>query len=893
MSGAQEFDLNEVIEALRVAIIEERAGQAHGSVGALLRDAMPKLRAHVLASTTHGHVAAKRLSRDFDLLIKVLFDGIENAPFTLCAVGGYGRSRLAPFSDIDLLVLHKNDDTELTEDIGSILYPLWDGGMKVGHSVHTPASAIEFAKSDMVGRTAYLDTRYLCGDKKLFEDFATRYDKFRKRTIKEFVVAKLKEQDERQAKAGETRYLAEPDIKNAKGGLRDLHTIFWLYKYASGIENEFENIVIDHFDDDERRAYTKAGRFLWSVRVRLHECNGRAGDQLTFELQPQVAERLGYTARPGMSASERLMKHYFINAAEVGRLTRILCTRFEEENTKRLPRLPARLPKALQSDEARGAPNICIRNGRLDFKNAGQAQKRPRDFFRLFRAFSKSDKLDFHPDALALVTANLSGITAEVRADPAIANLFEGMMTDSPHPARTLRLMSETGLLGKYIPVFGKIIGRINYGLYRRYTLDEQVLKSLDVLHKIRGGEMKKEHPIATRIVGGSEHVYLFYLSILLHESRWGVREGNLETSQKLASRAASELGLGKQDAKDVGWATANHYVMARTAERRNLTDARSIIDLGKLLGERRHLDLALVLAVCHLHTVGEDGWENLTTNQLADLYEGVSEWFDGGAEAVEAWLHARADKIRAATKAKLTSWKRDEVDAWLATYSDEMIGAFGAQSLATFAQLSRAALKDGAEVAVKVTPKDQGLEVIVYADDRPGLLADLAGAIAERGLDVCSFRGVSVGDGKIFDVFTLRGDPNLILDGGDFSRRLHAALVEVAKVALVGAPQISTRIGDRRALFDVPSELRIENNGSDRATIVETQTLDRPGLLFELSSALNGLGVTITSAHVATYGERAVDTFYLKAKNGGKITDERALADIERVLMGVLSAGS
>jgi len=489
--------------SLEEAAAAERAGQQHGAIGALLRGYLPALREEALQHDVRGERFARRLSDTMDLCIQTLFsqtpDSIASqtgGQYAICAVGGYGRHMLAPFSDIDLLFLHlPGEETQLRRLVDFVLYPLWDGGMKVGQGVHTPKDAVQFAKEDMIARTAFLDARLLCGSGSLFEDFQTHYTKLRRRTKNQFAAAKLKEQALRQTKAGETRYLIEPDVKDGKGGLRDLQTIQWLYKYVFGGAIGASSAIDKVMDPAERRALIKAERFFWSIRVHLHDLRGHADEKLAFDIQPQIAERLGYADRPDMTAAERLMKHYFVNTVEVGRLTRILCARLEEERTKRLPHLPKFLPKVLQKDETPGKPNLRIRNGRLDFESAAKARRQPRDLFRLFRAFSKKPQIDFHPEALAIVSEQASKVTSEVRKDKVIAKLFEAMLTEPPvlvsgsaseqvaSPVRVLRIMIETGLLGKYIPAFGAIVGRIDYGLYRRFTLDEHVLRCLGLSH--------------------------------------------------------------------------------------------------------------------------------------------------------------------------------------------------------------------------------------------------------------------------------------------------------------------------------------------------------------------------------------------------------------------------
>ena len=884
-------------QKIRNALAKERAGQAFGETGRVLKGAVADLRRETMRQFTRGDQIAGRLSGGVDALIQGLFaaapDKIEES-FCVAAVGGFGRGKLAPYSDVDLLFLYKPEfEDQLRATLDSFLYPLWDSGLKLGYAAHTAQSAAEFAKEDIIARTAYLDGRLVCGSKTVFDDFERAYDKLRRKTKNQFVTAKLEEQAVRQTKSDETRYLVEPDIKEGKGGLRDVQTIRWLHKYVYGASAGEKHISKKVMEPGERRALEKASRFLWSVRAHMHDIRGCADEKLTFDIQPEIASRLGYKDRTDMTAAERLMKHYFVNAVEVGRLTRILCARLEEERAKRLPHLPKLLPRRLLEDEAPGKPNLRIRNGRLDFASAAKARRQPRDLFRLFRAYSKQPKIDFHPAALAIVTDHAPKVVSEVRKDPVIAKLFTGIITDAVDPVRVLRIMTETGLLGKYIPAYGSIVGRIDYGLYRRFTLDEHILRCIGLLTQIRKGELKEQHPITTRIVQRAKNPMLFYLALFLHESIWSVRGKSVAECEKLVARVSKRLGLNDEDAALAGWAAARHLLMVRTAERRNLADIRVISTFAQKVGSKERLDLILALSVCHLRMVGAQSWSEIIRRQLTALYEGAQIWFEHGEAAVEERFETRAMQARAETKAALSDWKNSDKERFLDRLGGSIFRSVGPDIITRFAYLARAADSDGAGSAVAITPRDGALEAIIYADDRPGLLADLAGAIAESAMSVRTVHALTTLDGKAIDIFTIQSPDGLPIDDKDQGARIHAALSSAARQHPDAEPSLRQRFGDRRSIFVVVPVIRIEQEASDEATIIETEGLDRPGLLYQLTAALSKLGLTIVSSHVATYGERAVDAFYVQTAAGKKITDARLLARAEKSLTQVLSAGS
>ncbi|MBI1365310.1 MAG: [protein-PII] uridylyltransferase [Alphaproteobacteria bacterium] len=889
--------------ALAAAILEaaerQRAGQSYGEAGARLKAILAERRRAITRDYARGDIAAEKFAECAEEAVLALYEaGARLFPelangLAIAAVGGFGRGRLAPFSDIDLLFLEAPKGPDIRPLLDFILYPLWDAGLKVGHGVHTPASAVDFAKGDMVARTAYLDARRLAGPVALYADFAKRYDKLRKHTKKEFAAAKDRERDERHERSEESRFLAEPDVKEGKGGLRDIHTIRWLYKY------DFERDIDDPkapkklLSTEDIRALKKCERFLWSVRFQLHDLRGRADERLSFDIQPALAARLGYHDRAGISAAERLMKHFFLNAMHIGRLTRIFSAKLEEQHLGLSPRALKALPKALLADEAGPKANLKLKFGRLAFDSPARARAHPVDFFRLFRAFAKRPDLDFHPDALAVVAAGVANVTTDVRNDPVVAKLFLATLTEAKDPVKTLRVMEETGLLGKYIPSFGKTIGRIEYGLYRRFSIDENVFQSIGVLKEIENGGAKALHPIATSILARAGDKAPFYVALLLHETAWSLRDKSPEAAERLVGRIARRLGLDADDAALVSWCVARRLDMVRTAERRNLAEPHAIARFAELVGDKRRLDLLLVLSVCHLRVVGVYSWDDWTRRQLTELYYGAEAWLAGGDKALDERLEERARKVREAAGALLKDWRASERDAFLDRLSGAMYRTVEPEMVARIADLARAAQEEGASAAVAARLAAGDVEAIVYADDRTGLLADLAGAVAAGGASVRAVQAMTTADGKAVDIFTIQSADGAPIEEPELVRRLHAKLLAAAKAAPKSAPEPARRFGDRRSIFEVKPAVRLDLEASAESVVVEAEGRDRPGLLHDLAAALAEIGVTIISAHVATYGERAVDAFYLQDAPGYKITNKRRLQSIERRLLSVLSSGA
>lgn len=859
---------------IAAACERQRAGQSYGEAGAALKKIISAARLALPRDHVRGDVAAARFAALVEEVVLALHAAAARerpeaaARIALAAVGGFGRGLLAPYSDVDLLLLHDGPEEAARPIVDFILYPLWDSGLKVGHAVHTPQSAVRFARDDMTARTSFLDARFLCGSKKVHSDFAQRFDKLRKGTKQQFFKAKDLEREGRHQKSEQSRFLAEPDLKEGKGGLRDLHVLRWLYKYEHGAEIDSPPRRRSAFSAADLRAFRRAERFLWSVRVQLHALRGRADEKLSFDVQPALAESLGYVDRGGAAAAERLMRHYFVNAMEIGRLTRLFSARVEEERLRLSPAGLRVIPGALLKDEAGAKANLKLEAGRLHFQNAGEARRRPLDLFRLFRAFSKRPDFDFHPDALAIVAASVAKITSEVRRDPDAARLFLAALIEGKDSVKLLRVMAETGLLGKYLPSFGKIIGRIEYGLYRRFSIDEGVFQAIGVLDEIAKGRAKARHPIATRILAAAKSPAPFYVAALLHESRWSMRDSDTAGVERLIARIARRLGLGEAEAEDVAWAAARCRLLAETAERRNVGEPAAIRRFAEAVSSRARLDLLLVLGVCHYRVVGAYSWDDWTRRQIAGLYESAAAHLDGGEAAVLRLLTARADAARAAAAAQLAAWPAADLSRILGAVPDGLAKAADPERLARIADLLRAAEKEGAEAAVSARIDEGVVEAIVCAGDRKGLLADLAGAVAAAGGSVRSVEVTTTAAGKAIDLFTVQSVDGAPIADPDFVRRLHAKLLAAAEAPPAKAPQFSRRIGDRRALFPVKPHVRIEEEGA--RLVIEAEGQDRPGLLHDLCAALAGLDVGIASAHVATYGARAVDAFYVDAAGAG-----------------------
>ena len=377
---------------------------------------------------------------------------------------------------------------------------LWDLKQKVGHATRTIDECLRQARADMTIRTSVLEARLIMGDAKQFETLRARFDKeIVAKTASEFVTAKLAERDARVKRAGESRYLVEPNIKEGKGGLRDLNTLFWIAKYVYRVHDPRELVEAGLFSQREFDLFSRCEEFLWPVRCHLHFLTGRAEERLSFDLQRPIAERLGYAARAGQADVERFMKHYFLVAKDVGDLTAIVCAALEERQakpTQAFDRFLGRLrrrPQALDD-----AVDFKIDHDRINVIRADAFERDPVNLIRLYWVADRSS-LAIHPDATRLVTQSLKRIDAELRADPEANRLFLEILTSRRSPEAALRRMNEAGVLGRFIPDFGRVVGLMQFSMYHHYTIDEHLLRTVGVLSQIEAGELKRGAPAGQR----------------------------------------------------------------------------------------------------------------------------------------------------------------------------------------------------------------------------------------------------------------------------------------------------------------------------------------------------------------------------------------------------------
>ena len=910
ITPAPYFDARQVGRDLESAI------DRHGSVAAARPAVVERLKellrtaraaaARQLESDGNGRRCAEGLALFHDALIGLVFDYTikhvyratnpsDAERMAIVATGGFGRGLLAPSSDLDLLFVLPYKQTPWGESVVEyLLYLLWDLGLKVGHATRSVEQSLKLSRSDITIRTALIDARYMLGDQSLFVTLTRRFQaEVVHGTAREFVDAKLAERDERHQRAGASRYRVEPNIKDGKGGLRDLHTLHWLAKYLYGNGLSEANAEPSVFSAEEYSTFRRCEDFLWTIRCHLHFLAGRAEERLTFDLQPAMAERLGYAERAGLRAVERFMKHYFLVAKDVGDLTTILCSVLEMEQHKASPGL-AQLFNPLSwrtRRRIRITSDFRIDNGRL---NVADADVFKRDTVNLIRFFATAERTGafFHPAAVRLLRQSLRLIDDKLRNDPEANRIFlEMLCSDANNPEPALRRMNEAGVLGRFVPEFGRVVSMMQFNMYHHFTVDEHLIRTLGVLSDIERGIAAEPHPLSTVIIKTVQYRRALYVAAFLHDIAKGREEDHSLAGARIARQLCPRFGLSGAETETVVWLVEQHLAMSSFAFSRDIGDPKTIRDFADIVQSPERLKLLLVLTVADIRAVGPAVWNGWKGQLLRALYYETEPVVAGGHTQL-----ASRDRIAAAQTAFRTAtsgWPQAVVDRFVERHYPDYWLKTDTRKVLEHANLIRSIEGSEQKFGSSVTTDafTAITELSLFAPNHPRLLAQFAGACAATGANISGAHISTTRDGFALDTFLLAREFDQDEDELRRARRISESIEKLLK----GEQRLAALMAKRRerrgriGAFKVAPEVLIDNAVSQQFTVIEVAGLDRPGLLFELTNTLSDLNLDITSAHITTFGEKAVDVFYVTDLTNKKITSPQRQKTIRQRLLEVL----
>jgi len=902
----------ELIDSRAIGVDLEKIAKAHEGNEREMRTALAKrLKAaliegrakaeQLLLKDRQGRRCAERLCRMEDEIIRILFEFAkkhlypsqnpsESEHMAVIATGGYGRGLQAPGSDIDLLFLLPYKQTAWGESIAeAILYCLWDTGLKVGHATRSVDECIRQAKADMTIRTAILEARFLLGDRKLYDELVKRFDNdVVRNTAAKFVAAKLAEREERIRRSGQSRYLVEPNVKDGKGGLRDLHTLFWIAKYVYRVREPDELIKRGVFDKHEYQLFRRCEDFLWAVRCHMHFVTNRAEERLGFDIQREIAQRLGYTAHPGQQDVERFMKHYFLIAKDVGDLTAIVCAQLEDDQNKSIPVLSRVMAKFVTAKRKvlTETEDFIVDKNRIRLAQANVFKRDPVNLIRIFRLAQKHN-LAFHPDAMRVITRSLHLINSDLRDDKEANRLFLEIIISKNDPETVLRRMNEAGVLGRFVPAFGKIVAMMQFNMYHHYTVDEHLLRCIGLLADIERGE--KDTPLAHELFQSLRpgNRTVLYVTMFLHDIAKGRIEDHSIAGARVARRLCPRLGLSAADTEVVAWLIENHLVMSSVAQSRDLSDRKTIENFAAVVQSTERLKLLMILTTADIRAVGPGVWNGWKAQLLRTLYYETEPVLTGGFSEVN-----RAQRVATAQtefRQALKHWPAERLESYISRLYPAYWLKVDLQHKVEHAHFLMGAEDAGKTLATTVG-YDSGnvTELTVLAPDHPWLLSIIAGACAMAGANIVDAQIFTTTDGLALDTISLSRE----FERDEDEQRRANRIADSIEKALRGELRLPDTLGKRVApkgrikAFALEPTVAINNQWSHRYTMMEVTGLDRTGLLYEMTTTLSKLNLNIASAHVATFGERVVDVFYVTDLMGAQITSPTRQAAIKRAII-------
>ncbi len=890
------IDRRALADAIAAAFAEQ-GEKSRPAVVELLRAALESGRAEIArrleARPSGGSECAQAQAFLIDQLVRIIYDHIVGRVYrasnrstgeriAVLAVGGYGRGEMAPHSDVDIAFVTPTKPTSWCEQvIEAMLYYLWDLGLKVGQSSRSLDEVVRMAKSDLTIRTALLEGRYVWGDRELYEEASRRFwAEVVTGTEKQFVAEKLEERNLRHKKLGDSRYVVEPNVKEGKGGLRDLHALYWMGKYIHKVRDASELVDVGLLTAEEYRAFRKAENFFWAVRCHLHTITNRAEDRLTFDLQREVAMRMNFADRPGKSAVERFMQYFFLQAKQVGSLTGVFLAQLDGQFAGQKRGFFA----ALRKRRRKKVGPFLIDAGKLAVPSDETFQEDPVRLLELF-ARAASEQVEIHPETMRIARRDAALIDAAVRKNPRANALFLETLTSRNDPETVLRWMNEAGVFGRFVPDFGRVIAQMQFDMYHHYTVDEHTIRAIGLLAEIEKGKAKLDHPLASEIATKVASRRVLYMATLLHDIAKGRRGDHSVLGAEVAMKLCPRLGMSAAETELVAWLVRWHLLMSATAFKRDLADYKTIADFVNTVQSQERLRLLAILTIVDIRAVGPGVWNSWKRQLLSDFFVAAEEMLRLGHKT-----HGRAERIIAKKKAVGTLLR--ERDALIGTVGKQLGDAYWIAEpediIALNLQQMDGALGEPLSVEAHWYPARGATLVTVLAADHPGLFYRIAGGIHLAGGNIIDARIHTARNGTAVDNFLVQDPLGRPLNEASQIARLKNAIADALANRVKLQPQLAARplARPRADAFDVRPIVIFDNKASNRFTVIEVGARDRPALLSMLARALFESRLIVHSAHIATYGERAVDTFYVTDVLGEKIDNETRMKTIEKKLL-------
>ncbi|APV52122.1 [protein-PII] uridylyltransferase [Betaproteobacteria bacterium GR16-43] len=834
-----------------------------------LKERRDTLRARYLRRPEPARMLATHAAYVDELLQSLWAETVDDPAITLVAVGGYGRGLLFPHSDVDVLILLP-DGHVAGAKIERFVGLLWDCGLEPGHSVRTVAECLEEAAKDVTVDTSLLESRFVAGNPTLMEELFTRLAK--QRNVRDFFEAKIKEQMRRYERFQDAAYNLEPNIKESPGGLRDLHVVLWLSR-AAGLGHSWKDLAAHGIiTPREAGAIAKNERVLEDLRIRLHYLAGRREDRLVFDHQIEIARQLKLPSTKEMAASDLLMRHYYLAAKAIWRFNTIL-----------LANLVARVRPEAERSARNLDEDFRVVDGLLDLRDEELFEREPGKMLEAFQ------RLQENPDVVTLSATTLRAhsralprVNSAFREDPANRARFMKIMR-SERLTWTLRRMSRYGLLGRYIPAFGRIVGQMQHDLFHVYTVDEHILMVIRNLRRFRIPRFDHEYPVLSQLMQDFDKPEILYLAALFHDIAKGRGGDHSELGKKDAIRFCRDHGLSKPDAELVAWLVGAHLTMSSTAQKQDLSDPEVISQFATLVGDERSLTALYILTVADIRGTSPAVWNAWKGKLLEDLFRVTRRVLRGEADFARSWVEGKKEEALRIFRQYVPEPGRHE--ALWNNLDDPYFQRFEANEIGWHSRTlwARATPKDPI-VRARLSPIGEGLQVMVYAPDQPGLFARITAFFERMQFDVVAAKIYTTRHGFALDNFQVLSRARSGEHYRELIQTVEAGLAErIAQGGAVDSPRVG-RVS--RWVKHFPIEPRVEilpDRRPDR-WVVSIACADRQGLLSEVGRIFVENGLNLIDARVTTLGARAEDVFVVNGPAfDNPVTREAIATDLSR----------
>jgi [protein-PII] uridylyltransferase len=836
------------------------------------------------AEGASGHESVRAHARLIDEIVAALtrlitVDGSGPAdPLVVIALGGYGRGELHPSSDIDLMVVYDGEMTPYVQRVTQeLLYTLWDLGLQVGHSLRSLDDCVAMASTDFPSRTSMQQARFVAGDRKLFARFRrVLRENVYNRDFEEFLRTALAEREQRYRKWGASPYGGEPNVKESAGGLRDVHTAMWLSAAKFGARTLRELADKRLITPREQAAADAALTFLWRVRNELHFFSGHKNDVLTRDLQPRIAENLGYRDDGQSLGVERFMREYYLHARVIHRLSRRLIARCEETLSRRATGKRRERQQAL-------ADGLVFLDGKLHLADR-DADGLRRDPVRIMRVFWHLHRLgcELSLDLERAVEAAADVVDEAFQRSTIVRDLLLDICRQWGRVALTLVEMHELGVLGRYLPEFGALTCLVQFDAYHKFTADRHSLIAVEHLEALAPGQ-SAESEGAALVFNEVEKPELLLLGMLLHDIGKAKGHGHVQNGIPLIRDLTARLGLPPEDAGVVEFLVAHHLTMSHIAQRRDIDDPKTVRDFAATVGDVQRLKMLYILTYADMRAVGPGVLTPWQAAILHELYARALTQLTGG-RVERPNRRDLARRLHALVKEELSL---QVVKAHLAMTSDRYLASTSIQRMADQLRLVERLTESPVVTELFHHPDLGSSDLVVVTPDVPGLFSLIAGTLAAHDVNIISAQIHTREDGIVIDTFQVRdgsGDP--LTGGVHWVRTLDALKATITGETSVEELLERRRAGRRRTVAG-PPRIAVDNRASDAYTLVEVKCPDRLGLLYQITRTLSGLALDIASARIATEIDQAFDTFYVHDEKGGKLNEP----DGTRTLVDALDA--